>query len=81
MEGVGGGGGADRLVGLVVKASAMRAADPGLDSRLRRGDFLGSSDLEIGTPVATLTGAWRYTVGDGTGWRSVRISGMVRWKA
>ena len=27
------------LVGLVVKASASSAEDPGLDSRLRRGDF------------------------------------------
>ena len=52
-EGGGGGGGAkkegimnlsslffDRLVGLVVKASASRAEDPGFDSRLRR-DFSG----------------------------------------
>ena len=30
----------DRLVGLVVKASASRAEDPGFDSRLRR-DFFG----------------------------------------
>ena len=30
----------DRLVGLVVKASASRAEDPGLESRLRR-DFFG----------------------------------------
>ena len=30
-----------RLVGLVVKASASRAEDPGFDSRLRRGDFPG----------------------------------------
>ena len=29
----------DSLVGLVVKASASRAADPGFDSRLRRGGF------------------------------------------
>ena len=29
----------DRLLGLVVKASASRAADPRFDSRLRRGDF------------------------------------------
>ena len=41
------------------------------DSRLRRGDFSGSShtsDLEIGTPVATLPGAWRYRFSAGTGW-------------
>ena len=31
----------NRLVGLVVKASASRAEDPGFDSRLRRGDFSG----------------------------------------
>ena len=52
---------ADRLVGLGVKASTSRAKDPGFDSRLRR-DFSGSShtsDLKIGTPVATLPGAWR----------------------
>ena len=29
----------DRLVGLVVKASASRAEDPGLESRLRQGFF------------------------------------------
>ena len=50
----------DRLVGLVVKASTSRAEDPGLVSRLLRDLFSGSShtsDLKIGTPVATL----RYT--------------------
>ena len=49
----------DRLVGLVVRASASRAEDPGLDSRLRR-DFSGSShtcDLKTGNPVAALPGA------------------------
>ena len=49
----------DRLGGLVVKASAWRAEDPGFESRLRR-DFSGSShisDFKIGTPVATLPGA------------------------
>ena len=46
----------DRLVGLVVEAFASGAEDPGFESHLRR-DFSGSShtsDLEIGTPVATL---------------------------
>ena len=65
----------DRLVGLVVKASASRAEDPGLKSRLRR-DFSGSghtSDLKIGTPVATLPGTWRYRVRAGTGWPGVSI--------
>ena len=45
----------DRLVGLVVKASASRAQDPEFESRLRR-------DLKIGNPVATLPGAWRYRI-------------------
>ena len=46
----------DRLAGLVVKASASGAEDPGFESRLRR-NFSGSSHtslLKIGTPVATL---------------------------
>ena len=65
-----------RLVGLVVKASASRAEGPGFDSRLRRGDFCGSSHtsgLKIGTSVTTLTGAWRYRVSAGTGWPGVSI--------
>ena len=65
----------DRLGGLVVKASASRAEDPGFESRLRR-DFSGSSytsDLKIGTPVATLPGAWRYRVSVGTGRTGVSI--------
>ena len=44
-------------LGLVVKAFASRAEDPGFESHLRR-DFSRSSytsDLKIGTPVATLT--------------------------
>ena len=65
----------DRLVGLVVKASASRAGDPGFDSRLLR-DFSGSShtgDFKIGTPVASLPGAWRLWVNSGTGWLGVSI--------
>ena len=49
----------DRLVGLVVKASASGVEDQGFESRLRR-DFSGSShtsSLNIGTPVATLPDA------------------------
>ena len=64
-----------RLVGLVVKASVSRAKDPGFESRRRR-DFSGSShtsDLKIGTPVATLLGAWRYRVSAGTGRPGVSI--------
>ena len=58
----------DRLVGLVVKASASRAEGPGFESRLR-GIFSGSShtsDFIIGTPVAALPGAWLYRVSTGT---------------
>ena len=65
----------DRLFGLVAKASASRAKDPGFESRLRR-DFSGSShtsDLIIGTLVATLPGVWRYRVSAGTGWPCVSI--------
>ena len=65
----------DRLVGLVVKASASRAEGPGFESCLR-GIFSGSShtsDLKIGTPVATLPGAWRYRVSTGTGRPGVSI--------
>ena len=64
----------DRLVGLVVKASASRAEGPGFESHL--GIFSGSSltsDLKIGTPVATLPGAWRYRVSTGTGRPGVSI--------
>ena len=58
-----------------VKASASRAEDPWFKSRLRR-DFSGSSrasDLKIGTPVATLPGAWRCRVSAGTGLPGVSI--------
>ena len=64
----------DRLVGLVVKAFASRAEDPGLESCAEI--FPGSShtsDLKNGTPVATLPGAWRYRVGVGTGRPGVSI--------
>ena len=65
----------NRLVGLVVKASASGAEDPGFESRLRR-DISGSSytsDLKIGTQVATLPGAGHYRVSAGTGHPSVSI--------
>ena len=42
----------------------------------KRRDFSGSShasDLNIGTPVATLPGAWRYRVSAGTGRPGVSI--------
>ena len=40
------------------------------------GIFLGlshTSDLKIGTPVATLSGAWCYRVSAGIGWPGVSI--------
>ena len=65
----------DHLVGLAVKVSASREEDLGFESHLRR-DFSGSchtSDLKIGTPMATLPGSWRYRVSVGTGRPSVSI--------
>ena len=63
------------LLACLPKVSASRAEDPWFKSRLRR-DFSGSShtsDLKIGTPVATLPGAWRYRASAGTGWPGVSI--------
>ena len=60
----------------MVKASAARAEDPEFESRLRWLFLSGSSytsDLKIGTPVATLPGAWRCRVSVGTGWPGVSI--------
>ena len=64
------------LVGLVVKVSASRAGNPEFNSCMCHGNFSGSShtsDLKIGTPVATLTGAWCYRVSTGAGWPSFSI--------
>ena len=55
--------------------SALRTAEPGFASRLRK-NFSGSShtsDLKTGIPVATLPGAWCYRVNAGTGWPGVNI--------
>ena len=60
----------------MVKASTSGAENQEFDSRLHCGDFSSlshSSDLKIGTPVATLPGVWRYRVNAGTGWPSVSI--------
>ena len=57
------------------KASASRAEGPGFESRCA-GIFSGSShtcDLNLGTPVATLPGSWRYRVSAGTGGPGVSI--------
>ena len=59
----------------MVEASASGAEGPEFESRLRR-DFSGSShtsDLKIGTPVATLPGAWQYRVSAETGRPGVSI--------
>ena len=55
----------NRLVGLVVKTFTSRVQDPGFDSCWCCGDFSRlrcTSDMKIGTPVATLPGAWHYRV-------------------
>ena len=65
----------DRLVGLVVKVSPQERKIPG-SNPARGWIFLGSShtsDLKIGTPVATLPGVWCYRVSAGTGWPGVSI--------
>ena len=64
------------LVGLVVKASALRMAYPGFESHFLRGDSFRcshTSDLEIGAPVATLPADWCYRVSAGIGSSGVRI--------
>ena len=59
----------------MVKASASGVADPGFESCLRW-DFCRSSrtsDLKIGTPVATQPGTWHCKVSTGTGQPGVSI--------
>ena len=64
-----------RLVGLLVKRPLQERQtwfDPGFPS----GDFSRSShtsDLTTGPPVATLSGAWHFSVRAGTGWSGVSI--------
>ena len=54
-------------IGLVVRASTLRAEDPRFESHLQR-DFSGLGHTSnLGTPVATLPGAWRCSVSSGTG--------------
>ena len=60
---------ADHLAGLVVRRPPRERKVQGLNPACA-GIFSGSShtsDLKIGTPVATLPGAWRYRVSTGTG--------------
>ena len=55
----------------MVKASSGRSR---VRIPLATGFFSGHTiDLKIGTPVATLPGAWRYRVSAGTGWPGVSI--------
>ena len=59
----------DRLIGLVVRHPPRERKIPGSNPACAE-IFSGSShtsDLRIGTPVATLPGAWRYRVSTGTG--------------
>ena len=65
----------DCLVGLVVRRLPREWKVPGSNPACAR-IFSGSShtsDLKIGTPVATLPGAWRYRVSTGTGRPGVSI--------
>ena len=65
----------DRLVGLVVRRPPRERKIPGSNPACA-GIFSGSSltsDSKIGTPVATLPGAWRYRVSAGTGRPGVSI--------
>ena len=66
----------------MVKASGSRAVDQAFDFRFPRGDFSGSSytsDLNTGSAVATLPGAWRYKVRARTGWPGVStVTGLDR---
>ena len=64
-----------RLVGLVVRRPPRERKVPGSNPACG-GICSGSShtsDFKIGTPVATLPGAWRYRVSTGTGRPGVSI--------
>ena len=64
----------------MVKVSASGQEDLEFDSRLCLGNFSGlsrTSDLTIGTPVATLPGVWHYTAGTGRPGVSILVQGEV----
>ena len=66
---------AHRFVGLVVRRPPRGRKIPGSNPGCA-GIFSGSShtsDSKLGTPVATLPGAWRYRVSVGTGQPGVSI--------
>ena len=65
----------NHLIGLVVRRPPPERKIPGLNPACV-GIFPGSShtsDSKIGTPVATLPGAWRSRVSAGTGRPGVSI--------
>ena len=65
----------DHLVGLVVRRLPRERKIPGSNPACA-GIFSGSShtsDLKIGTPVATLPGAWLYRLSAGTGRPGISI--------
>ena len=65
----------DRLVGLVVRRPPRERKIPDSNTDCA-GIFYGVDSyqyLKIGTPVATLPGAWRYRVSTGTGRPGVSI--------
>ena len=62
------------LHAFTVHQSGLRTADLGSNPTFHEGIFCGTShtsDLKIGTQVATLPGAWQFWVSAGTGWPSV----------
>ena len=65
----------DHLVGLVVRLPPRERKIPGSNLACTGifGGLSHTSDLKIGTPVATLPGAWRYRVSTGTGQPGVSI--------
>ena len=65
----------DRLVGLVLGCPPRERKIPGSNPACAR-IFPGSShtsDLKIGTPVATMPCAWHYRVSAEAGWPGVSI--------
>ena len=69
-----------RLAGLVVRRTPWERKIPGSNPACA-GIFSGLSHTsvsKIGTPVATLPGAWRYRVSTGTGQPGVNYSDWVR---
>ena len=61
----------------MIQTSTLRVEDPGFDSHFRHRNISVkweyTSDLEMGTPVVTLSGTWCYRISAGTGWSGVCI--------